>query len=180
VFIAKAQFIQSVLSQYGVTDKFLMNTETALLFCDACSSDPTFETTKAYYVAQSYAAAIAQGLRANIWYSVQGWRKSGFLNADLSPLPAYTAFQFSRSELGGAAYTGDITTADIGGASGIKGYKFSRDNRHIWILWSLDGNTHSITLSTVPRAAWDALGNSVSPATSMNVSLNPLYLEWNP
>jgi hypothetical protein len=179
VFIAKAQFIQSVLSKYSVSGKFLMNTESALL-CVTCSDDPTFETTKAYYVAQSYAAAIALGLRANIWYSVLGWRNSGLLNPDLSPLPAYTAFQFSRSELGGAAYTGDITTGDIGGASEVKGYKFQRSDSRIWILWSLDGSTHSITLSTVPVAAWDALGNSVSPATSMNASLNPLYLEWAP
>ena len=178
-FIAKAQFIQSVLSQYSVTGKFLMDTELALLYT-TFSYDPTFETTKANYVAQSYAAAIAQGLRANIWYSVLGWRNSGLLNPDLSPRPAYTAFKFSRSELRDAAYTDDITTVDIGGISGVKGYKFQRGDRRIWILWSLDGNTHSITLSSVPLAAWDALGNSVSPATSMDVSLNPLYLEWNP
>jgi hypothetical protein len=184
VSIAKAQFIQSVLSLYSVTGKFLMNTENALI-CGATGDEPACQTdisteTKAYYVVQSYAAAIAQGLRADIWYSVLGWRNSGLLNPDLSPRPAYTAFQFARSELGDAAYTGDITTADIGGVSGVKGYKFSRDNRRIWVLWSLDGITHSITLSTVPLSAWDALGNSVSPAPSMDGTLNPLYLEWIP
>ena len=179
VLIAKTQFIQSLLGQYSVSGKFLMNTESAVL-CDSCSNDSTFETTKAYYVAQAYAAAIAQGLRANLWYSVLGWRNSGLLNGDLSPRPAYTAFQFARSELRDAAFAGDITGSDIGGASGVKGYKFNRGDRRIWVLWSLDGASHSITLSSLPLTAWDALGNSVTPAVSMNVSLNPLYLEWNP
>jgi hypothetical protein len=174
VFIAKTQFVQSLLSQYGVSGKFLMNTESAIL-CDSCSNDSTFETTKAYYVAQVYAAAIAQGLRANIWYSVLGWQNSGLLNPDLSPRPAYTAFQFSRSELHNATWLRDLTEYP-----GVKGYELNRGDRRIWVLWSLDGATHSISLPGVPLVAWDALGNSVSPAASMNAALNPLYLEWNP
>jgi hypothetical protein len=174
VLIAKAQFIQSLLSQYGVSGKFLINTESAVL-CDSCSNDPMYETTKAYYVAQAYAAAIAQGLRANLWYSLLGWRNSGLLNADLSPRPAYTAFQFARNELGDAAWVRHITEY-----TGVKGYEFQRGNRRIWVLWSLDGNTRSINLSGAPLAGWDALGNSVAPAASMDIGLNPLYLEWNP
>lgn len=46
VLIAKANFIKEMLESYGVSGKFLMNTESALL-CDACSDDSTFETTKA-------------------------------------------------------------------------------------------------------------------------------------
>jgi hypothetical protein len=174
VLIAKAQFLQSVMNTYSVSGKYLMNTESALL-CDACSNDSVFETTKAYYIAQAYAAAIAQGLRANIWYSVLGWRNSGLLNSDLSPRPAYTAFQFARSELRDATWVREITEYP-----GVKGYEFKRGDCRIWALWSLDGATHSISLSGAPVAAWDALGNSVTPAASMNVSLNPLYLEWNP
>jgi hypothetical protein len=174
VSIAKAQFIQSLLSQYSVSGKFLMNTESAIL-CDSCSNNAAFETTKAYYVAQTYAAAIAQDLQANIWFSVRGWRNSGLLNDDLSPRPAYTSFQFSRSELRDAAWKRAITEY-----SGVKGYEFQRDDRRIWVLWSLDGNLHPINLPGIPFAASDALGTSVIPAASMNVSLNPLYLEWEP
>jgi hypothetical protein len=185
VLIAKTQFIQSLLSQYGVSGKFLLNTESAVICggfsdppgqppCESVSTSP-FEQTKAYYVAQAYAMAIAQGLRANIWYSVPGWRNSGLLNADLSPRPAYTALQFSLSELLNAAWLRDVTEYP-----GVKGYEFQRGDRRIWVLWSLDGASHPINLPGVPLAAWDALGNSVSPAASMNVSLNPLYLEWNP
>jgi Cellulase (glycosyl hydrolase family 5) len=174
VFISKATFIQNLLTEYGAFNKFLMNTETALL-CDNCSNDSTFEITKAYYLTESYAAAIAQGLRANIWYSVLGWNNSGLLDAHLRPLPAYTAFKFSRSELRDSAWVRDITTY-----LGIKGYEFNRGDRRIWVLWSLDGSTHSISLSSAPLAGWDALGVSVTPDTSMNITWKPLYLEWNP
>jgi hypothetical protein len=174
VLVAKAQFIQSLMSQYDVSGKFLVNTESAIL-CDTCSNDPAFETTKAYYVTQAYAAATAQGLRANIWYSVLGWQNSGLLNPDLSPRPAYTAFQFARSELRNATWVRDITEYTV-----VKGYELQRADHHIWVLWSLDGSTHTIPLPGVPLAAWDTLGNSVPVAASMDVGLNPLYLEWNP
>jgi hypothetical protein len=174
VGLAKAQFIMSLLSKYGISGKFLMNTESALI-CGECSNDSTFETTKAYYVAQAYGAAIAQRLHANLWFSLLGWNNSGLLNSDLSPLPAYTAFEFGRNELRDAAYVRKITPF-----AGVKGYEYNRGDRYIWVLWSLDGNTHSINLCDVPVAAWDALGNPVSRSAYMNVSLNPLYLEWNP
>ncbi len=170
--IAKAAYVRGILTSYGVTGKFLMNTESALL-CDSCNNDPTFETTKAYYVAQVYAASIAQGLRANIWYNVFGWRNSGLLNPDLSPRPAYTAFHFARSELRDASFTRDIN--EFPGI--IRGYEFNRGGQKIWILWSLDGSSHFISLPAVPLAAWDAMGSAVPIADSMTIDLKPLYLE---
>ncbi len=169
--IAKATFLRGILTDHGVTGKFLMNTESALL-CESCTDDPTYETTKAYYVAQVYAASIAQGLRANIWFNVFGWRNSGLLNLDFSPRPAYTAYQFARSELRDASFSRDITDF-----TGVKGYEFNRGGQKIWILWSLDGNSHSISLPAVPLAAWDAMGSAVPITDPMILDLKPIYLE---
>ena len=175
VLLAKAQFIKSLLSQYGVSGKFLMNTESALL-CDSCSNDPAFETTKANYVAQVYAVAIMQGLRANFWYSLLGWRNSGLLNADLSPRPAYTAFQFARNEVGDAVFVQEITKY-----AGVKGYEFNRGDRRIWLLWSLDGISHLITPSPAPLVKCNAQGLcTTNPSLPIVVTLNSLYLEFNP
>jgi hypothetical protein len=185
VTIAKVNFLKSVLSSYSVTGKYLMNTEVALACGDANGSQSyckttDFETTKAYYVVQSYAVGIAEGLRANIWYSVQGWRNSELLDY-LTPTLAYTAFRFARSELGDAGYMGEISAAEVGGVTGVKGYEFQRGDHRIWVLWSLDGNNHTISFSgATPDAVWDALGVSVTPASSMNLTLKPLYLEWQP
>jgi hypothetical protein len=186
VIMAKTEFIKSVLSSYGVSGKFLMNTETALVCGDATGSQSycqtaDFETTKAYYVAQAYAVAIAEGLRANLWYSVLGWRNSGLLNPDLSPRSAYTAFQVARSELRDSTLAGVLSPSDIGGSTVVKGYKFNRGDRRVWVVWSLDGSSHSITPNLgTPLAVVDALGNTVMPSSTITVDLKPLYLEWGP
>ncbi len=179
VSIAKARFIRSVLSQYNLTGKFLMNTESALL-CDACVSDQTFETTKAYYLAQAYGAGIAEGLKANIWFTAMGWRNSGMINADLSERPAFTAYQFAAGELRDSTFLGDIADSDMNGGRGVKGYKYNRGDRRIWLLWSLDGANHVVSLPGVPLAAWDAFGNPVPTGAFMTVGVKPLYLEWDP
>jgi hypothetical protein len=188
VMVAKTQFIQSLLRQYGVFGKFLMNTETAVicgLYNDPpgqppCDSEPTsaFEQTKAYYAAQVYAAAIAEGLRANIWYSALGWCNSGLLTSSGAPRPAYYAYQFSRSELMNASFVGNIGSVDIGGVTGIKGYKFNRGDRTIWLLWSLDGSEHNIPFSMPPRGIFDLFGNYLPTGNALQVTLAPVYIEW--
>jgi hypothetical protein len=190
VTLAKAEFIKSILGKYSVTGKFLMNTEVALVCGDSNGNVPApypdychstdFETTKAYYVAETYAVGIMEGLRANLWYAVFGWRDSQLLNTDKSPTLAYTAFKFARSELRNSTYLGAVSSSDIGGVSNVKGYKFQRGDRRVWVVWSLDGNTHTINMSSAPLAAWDVMGVSVATSTSMSVTLKPLYLEWNP
>lgn len=174
VTAAKAQYIKEKLADYGVTGKFLMNTESGVL-CDS-NCDATFETTKAYYVPQAFAMAIAEGLRANFWYSLYGWRNSGLFYSNGSPRPAYDAYVFARQELGGAQYVQDIT-----GYNGVMGYELDRKDKIIWVIWSLDGNSHSITLPSTPDAIWDAMGDAETVnGTALTVTLKPLYVEWNP
>ena len=180
VLVIKVAYLRNLLTQYGWPDKFLVNTETALL-CGRSGEEPPcqaddFANTKAYYLAQSYVTALAEGLRANVWYSLFGWRASGLLNpGNQSPLPAFEAYRFSAQKLGSARFLRQLQDYP-----GVMGYEFEREGQRIWVLWSLDGASHSINLPGVPLAAWDALGNSVSSAASMNVDLNPLYLKWNP
>ncbi|MDE3090533.1 MAG: cellulase family glycosylhydrolase [Chloroflexota bacterium] len=177
---AKVAYLRRLLGQYGQSDKFLMNTETALL-CGTSGEEPPCQTkdfanTKAYYLAQSYASALAADLDANLWYSMLGWRASGLLNpGDLAPLPAFEAYRFVTKELHKARFIRRLQEYP-----GVMGYEFERDGRRIWALWSLDGNSHPVTLPSAPLAAWDALGNSVSPAASLTIDLKPLYPEWKP
>lgn len=171
VLIAKARFITDLFGQFGVTDKLLMNTEVGVL-CYKCSAPlSNFNSTKAYYIPQAYAAAIAEGLAANIWYSFEGWFFSE-LNE-----PAYTAFKVARNKLGGADYKGEVTGADVG-ASGVKGYKFDVNGRSVWVIWSLDGSNKNITLPSAPSAITDALGAAVSSASTLQLTVKPLYIEW--
>jgi hypothetical protein len=171
---AKAAYIRRLLASFNISGKFILNTENALL-CDVCSNDPVFETTKAYYLAQSNADAIAHGLLANIWYKAQDWRGSGLFNEDLSPRPAYFAYSFARRELGAALPLGEIRNYP-----GVMGYAFSANQRLVWLLWSLDGEMHPLELPELPLAAYDALGNRELPARSVSIDVSPRYYEFSP
>jgi hypothetical protein len=185
VVIAKARFIKEMLNNFGVTGKFLMNTESALV-CGGVNDPPggtgcesgfasIFEQTKADYLAQVYAAAIAENLRANIWFHVFGWRNSALLNSDLSPRPAYQAFVTARNVLLDAKLTSEINAY-----AQVKGYEYTRSQHRVWVLWSLDGFIHPVNLDTMPAEIYDVLGNPVVLSNPLQVGHTPLYLVWHP
>jgi hypothetical protein len=169
--IAKSRYLTAVLSDHGAAGKFLMDTELALL-CDTSCSDATFEDTKAAYLAEAYAAAIAEGWRAGLWYSALGWRNSGLLSPDLSARTAYFAYRTSRSELQDARLLGEIVEY-----AAVKGYVFDRGDRQVWLLWSKDGADHAVSLPFFPSAVRDVLGNPLDASVSITVTLRPVYVE---
>jgi hypothetical protein len=193
VLIEKANFLNSVMATYGVTGKYLLNTEVALL-CSICTGvnvppynenpTPAFETTKAYYIAQAYAAALNIGLKANLWFSLLGWsdKNTQLLNSDLSEREGFVAYRVASQKLAGATSLGEITSADVSSTSGIRGYKFDYHNRKTWVVWSLDGNNHGVTLTSsgTLTAITDALGNAQTVSTSITITRKPLYIEWTP
>jgi hypothetical protein len=178
--IAKSEFIREKLAAYSLENKFLINTETALL-CDTCEMDQDFEITKAGYLVQSYASAIAKSLRANIWYNIFGWRNSGLLKPNLDPLPAYNAYQFSRQLLQDASFIGEIGQSDVSEPDVINGFKYSRDDIQIWVIWSMDGLDYEITLSRgTPAEILDLEGNALTPSSVISANFFPKYILWTP
>jgi hypothetical protein len=174
---AKARYLRTLLDFYNRPDAYLLNTETALL-CgktgeeESCLADD-FVQTKASYIVQSYTVARAEYLLGNIWYSISGWRASGLVDGAGQPLPAYQAFRFNAQMLNGTAYVGKI--ADL---EGVAAYEFQQAGRRVWVIWSADGNEHTVELSATPSAAYDMTGNSLTPAQTWTVNLLPVYLEW--
>ena len=183
VIKAKATYLETLLASYGYTDKFLINTEGAVI-CRTewvgFTCEDEFETTKAYYLAQSYASAIAQDLEGNLWYRVLGWPGSftALLEPDLDLLPAFKTYKFTASSLKDAVFNREITEFPD-----VMGYEFDRGDRLVWVLWSLDGNDQPITLLGTPLSVYeiatDGSPTSLSPSTSLNVTLAPLFVEWN-
>ncbi len=171
VLIAKTRFLRNELSRLGVNGKQLMNTEVGLL-CFGCSfAPPNYVTSKAYYVPQAYAAAMVEGLLANVWYSYEGWFQS-----DLSG-PAYTAFKVAANKLSRLTYAGAVTSADVGNGN-VRGYRFQRGGKDTWVIWSPTGAPQTVTLGRVPTAITDALGATLPPAQSFVVDAKPLYVEF--
>lgn len=176
--IAKANFIKEVLIENNAKDKFLMNTETAVL-CADCTNDRNYEITKAYYIPQVYSAALSLGLRANLWYSSFGWRNSGLiLIKDGTPQgqqPAYDAYFHSRETLLNSRFEKELNLGD-----GIMGYEFYREKTQIWVVWSLDGEPHPIDLSKMPLKITNHEGKRLDLETPqrITITIEPLYIEF--
>ena len=173
VFLAKLNFLRSLLTQYGYADKPIMSTELSLLCNEGC--DKEFEQTKAFYAAQAYAASIAEGLKANVWFDAGGsWRNSGLFSDTKEPQPALFAYHASRQELALAKYISTITAYP-----NVQGYEFIRGNRRVWVLWTMDSQTHKITLPSAPVVIRDYLGYYLPPSSSITLYKSLVYLEWN-
>ena len=175
---AKLAYIRDLFTKYNVHGKTLINTEGALL-CGNTGLEPTcltgeYELTKAYYLAQLFSTSVAEGLEANIWYSLTGWRGSGLFDAFMNPLPAYYAFNIANAELKDATFARHITEF-----AGLQGYEFNRQGQLIWILWAQTASGSTITLPGTPSKIIDALGipESIS-GTNLNVTVKPLWIEW--
>ena len=170
VVAAKARFLREVLAQNGAINKILINTETALI-CYACSGkSATFEESKAYYVPQAYAAAFAEGLTAQIWYSWQGWNNSDL--GDPAFPQAKTAYTVARQQLAEVAFIREVT-----GLNGVKAYEFQRGSRKLWVAWSLDGAAHTIALPAAALSVKDVYGAAQPAGGTVDITLKPLYIE---
>ena len=175
--IRKARYLKAALAQHGITGKFLMNTEVGTIcyndYCRASTGRPeTYaQTANVIYLAQAYSAAIAEGLRAQMWYSYEGWFGTDMIAGSVKLTP-YNAFKLARSKLGDAQYVADVSQADVN-SPGIKGYKFSRRGKQVWVLWSTDTGPRSITVAGSPT-----ITRADGAAGSTSVAAMPVYLEF--
>ena len=179
VISAKANYLRNLLTLYGHPEKYLMNTEVAIL-CGSTGNESACQTeefarTKANYLAQANAAAQADGLRTNMWFSLTGWRASGLVKGNLEPLPAYQAYQTSVIRLTKAVFSNGLTAFPQ-----VKGYEFVREGTVIWVLWSLDGEPHLVQLPSQPNAIYDVFGQLLPPDQNLTITLDPVYIEWSP
>ncbi len=180
VLQVKAAFIKDLLGSYNVTGKYLLNTENAIV-CDTCANDNVFEATKAYYVAETYASALWRGLAGNIWYDWSGtWkRNNGIIKLDgTTPLPAYNAYKFASTK-----FYAQTVTRKINDYPGVSGFEVTSSDYsivgcsqiapcHLWVLWSADGNQHSVYLPATTKAMWDVYGTKL-PVNSSSIVLGP-------
>jgi hypothetical protein len=174
VSIVKARFIKNALAQYGATGKFLINTESAVIGFGMTKTNDDFEYTKAIYAVKAYALGMAEGLRANIWYSMKGWLLSGLVDDTMVPHQAYKTIQFLIPKLQNATFT-----AERASAPSVKVYEFNNQGRLILIAWSADGATRNLTLEAVPAAVYDVTGVALGRTQNQSVTSAPIIVELN-
>lgn len=200
VAVAKAQFLKTVMAQYGVTGKRIYNMESALVcqyetnsqWCKAkntalpynSSLREDYEITKAFYVPKVFAQMLAEGVEATIWYNLRnnssdtppGWFTSwttGLVKNDGTPQFAYTAYKYATQQLGKATFVRRVTTYP-----NTFVYEFTRPGRKVWVAWSEQNAGTAITFPTVPLTITN--GFYALPAPTLNFTLNtqPVYVEW--
>lgn len=175
VIAAKVHYLRGLLDHYGYGDKYLMNTETALI-CGSTGREPPcvsdeYELTKAYYLIQSYADALANNLKANIWYSLRGWRGSGLIRND-EITPAYYAYQFAVEKLEGVAFIRMIRDYP-----NVIGFEFLNDGKLTWILWALDEESHWVDLPEPPLAIYNVFGDSLEIGKEILITVAPVFID---
>lgn len=184
--IAKGRYLKGVLAQYGVENKYLMNTETAVFYgpnvmSPPCAADAPadVEITKVYHLIHSYASAIAEGYKANIWFSAIGVRCSGLLNEDLSGKPAYEAYKFAYQKLRDVTFIRSIS----GEYPQLFGYEYQMGSRKLWVIWSKDGTDQAITLPKDPvlinKVGADGIAIQEANTRAVTVGMSPYFIEFN-
>jgi hypothetical protein len=175
VAIHKARYLRERLAAHGLDSKYIMNTESALI-CGSDGKDPgcqagEFARTKAAYTVHTNTIAFQLGLRANIWYSLMGWRASELLDTGYTPLPAYEAYRFNTSVLGNASFTREVLDYP-----NMFIYEFETPMGTLWIIWSRSGRTESIFLPSNPNDAYDIYGNRIPAIQEISTNYSPIYI----
>ena len=174
---AKTDYVRGVLTKYGYANKPIMNTEYALICWQCKTPPPEFEATKANYVAQANVIAMAKGLLANIWYSVEGWgtHQTQLLHLNGQTTPAYNALSVAVDRLGPATFSQIEPSAE-----NVRIYAFQRVERKLWVAWSSTNEKVVINLPEMPNIVMDAVGNRIEASQTVTVTANPLYIEFLP
>ncbi len=182
VSVGKADFLRSVMASYGVS-KPVINTESSLLCTDKthCPEGGTpsvaFLEQQADYVVSVFVRTWAAGLMANIWFEIEGpgWREVGLLDRYQQPRPAYYVYQFLARELAGGRFVGTLAQFPS-----VMAYEFSLSGKRVWVLWSADASSHTITLPAGVTKIYDKLGNPLTPSGGTLSIKSPVYLELAP
>lgn len=179
VVIAKAAYIQKMLAKYGIENKYLINTEAAVLI-DYPKGDDASQLIKAYYVPQVYAATYALGpeMVGSIWYSsYSGWRNVDLFTPGKSPTLAYTAFQTAGRMLRKAEFAAYHHTSDE-----LMAYEFNKGGHKLWVIWGLQGEPRRVDVPGRILEVVDVFGEPEPYAedNSISVGRKPLYVTWTP
>jgi len=175
VVAGKLAYLRELMSEYGVNKPVIL-TEAAMRGRFVPDYDPVFEASKADYVVWLYTRNMAKGIYATTWYHLDnyGWDRSGLLDRDNNPLPAYHAYTVLTDMLDGAVYQRDIYLGD-----GILGFEFIGDTTY-WVLFSEDGETKTINKDELPlwyHSVVDLFGNKIDLENDKINFNRPIYIK---
>lgn len=185
--IGKTAFIQQVMASHDIVKPIIAN-EVGMW------SDPRMggnAELQAQYVPQVFSRGKAAGLLAMVWFMLMddaAWdAKHGLLNPDLSPKPAFYAYQTLTAQLNGLRYERTLAFSGHGDWD-LEGYSFvDTSGRRINVIWSTSGASRSLSLAATEVRRVDLYGavsehldmddGASDGRVSVQVGPGPVYLE---
>jgi len=175
----KVGYLRNIMQTYGVPQKPMISTESALL---CLTGTPDCREAQADAIGRFYARSLNDGLVGQMWYIYDndGFRNTALVEpADVSvPRPAFFAYRTAAALLENTRALGTLA----GQPAGVEGYRFSRGQQVITIVWS--DTTQPITLSidsSVSVECFDRDGQpliceNASGAVNLTVQSHPIYV----
>jgi hypothetical protein len=182
---------------YGL-DKPMATGEVGLQVSSGPCDVPTCEELQARHAVHVNVRGMAAGLKIINWYTLVdkggGELNYGLLRSDLTPRPAYYAYQVLTQQLDDYEFEQWL---DVPGRPKIQAYRFDKDGDKKLVLWRDSGEkiklqdkdaTETMTVSAAELGTWtgqvrvtDKLGNedyhSGDPSVSLTFSSDPIYVE---
>lgn len=164
----RVTYLRDLMRQYGVKQKPLIRTESALL-CPMVTAECRW--AQADYMARLYARSIRDGLLGNIWYIYDNdsFHSAALIDpgATFVPRPSYFAYRATSQFLGDARYIGPLQ----GVPASVEGYRFSRGDQTVIVFWSDQDQPVRISVPAGHRdlACYDRDGARFACGTKQNV-----------
>jgi len=190
--IGKVTFLQRKLAAYGV-DKPFVCTE-AGFWSDSAHGGSNENQSR--YVVQVLTRSMAAEMRALTWFWFidevhLGSRKYGLLNPDLSPKPAYFAYQTFSGRMSWVDYVRALAPGKDG-SDQIEGYEFDArfSPDRIVVGWTTDGAPHVLMLETSQANVMDKFGGentvldgddgTIDGRVHVSIGPSPVYVTFEP
>jgi len=189
----KANYLAAKLEEYGY-EKPIICTE-AGWHSDNYGQFPSTPEIQSRYVVKLFAQSLASHLDMMTWWTWidpgDGYGANGLLTKDLQRKPAFNAYAAAARILGRASFRRSLSGEELGSQM-MEGYLLtSLENRDLYVLWSNDENSRTVSLPLSRATVTDLYGNPVSVVEDMGdghldgrikvtVGANPIYVEAAP
>jgi hypothetical protein len=180
--MAKTQAIRDLLTTHGLEKPFVC-TELG----DSSGfggADPRTEDTQAISVIKQFARAVAADNLIGIWYNMNdypdpgGYGEHGLLDyPSFSAKPSLDALETLATLWPGFEFTRMLTSTEMG-ATNLEGYLFwdQSGGESLYILWSADGSSQTITLPPGVTSVVDKFNDPVTYSSTLGIDEQPVLI----
>jgi hypothetical protein len=179
--MGKTQAIRDIMTTHGLEKPFVC---TELGEGSGIGGpDPRTQDTQAIAVIKQFTRAFAAGNLIGIWYLINDYPAVAYGENGLLDYPSYAgklsldAFETLADYLPGYTYIRVLSNTEMG-ATNLEGYLFwdQPGGEALYILWSADGSSQTITLPSGVTSVVDKFGDPVSFSSTLGIDEQPVLI----